>query len=798
MHTTVYAALAGHPNSGKSTLFNALTGSRQHTGNYPGVTVERREGWRREGGRTLRLVDLPGTYSLTAYSLEERIARDVLLGERPDVVVDVIDASGLERNLYLATQLMETGVPLVLALNMSDLAEARGRSIDYPTLSALLGVPVVPTVGHRGLGVGELVEEVFRTADEPGRAAPPAIPYGEDIERELGAIVDALAAAGHGGAPAAPLRWTAVKLLEHDGEVRARVAAAAPGAAAAADGARDRLRVLFGDEPEAVMADRRFGFVAGACHEATRQTPASRQTASDRIDAVLTHPVLGLPLFLAMMYLVFQFVFRLGNPAMNAMDALFSAAASGLRWAWPGGWPQAPLSLLTDGILGGVGGVVVFLPNILLLFLAIAALEDSGYMARAAYVMDHLMHRVGLHGKSFIPMLLGFGCSVPAVLATRTLENRRDRLTTMLVIPLISCGARLTIYALFIPAFFPLRWQAAVLLAMYLAGIVLAIAGARVLRLTLLRGETVPLVMELPPYRLPTWRGLLMHSWRHGGMYLRKAGTIILGISIVLWALTSYPRPRAYARDYAAAAAAVDSAFAAARDGAARGAARPGETPAAALARVEAKAAEVAAVREAFRRRVARRGASEGSVPYLLFRHDRDAQLEALAGEDAGLYAAAVRYLDDVRAPRDRQRADLAAGQQSERLAFSLAGRIGRAMAPVLRPLGFDWRIGTALLGAFAAKEVFVAQMGVVFAVGEGAGHTEALRTRLREHYTALTGLCVMIFCLVAMPCAATVAVVRQESGSWKWALFQALALTALAYVLTLLVHQGGRLLGFA
>jgi len=705
----IRAVLAGNPNSGKTTLFNALTGARQHVGNYAGVTVEKITGVCRLGQTVFDLVDLPGAYSLTAYSAEERVARDVLIRDRPDVVIAVVDASNLERNLYLAVQILEMGSPLVLALNMADLAAARGISFDLELLRKLLGVRIVPTVGHKGTGMSDLLAAAAETARSERRPAPLRIAYGAEIEGEIGILERRLAALPQ--APAGiPARWLAVKLLEGDADVGERLAD--PGLQAAAAEAAHRLESALGDTPEALIADRRYGFISGTCHEALRAAAESRLSASDRIDAIATHRVAGLPIFLGLMYGVFQLTFTLGAPPMEWLDAAFNALADAVGGLWPPGAASPLRSLLVDGVIRGVGGVLVFLPNILLLFLAIAALEDSGYMARAAFLMDRLMHKMGLHGKSFVPMLIGFGCSVPAILATRTLESRRDRLTTMLVVPLMSCGARLPIYALLIPAFFAERWHGPMLWLIYLIGIALAVLCARILKRTLLRGETPPFVMELPPYRLPTFRSVGIHMWNRGGAYLRKAGTVILGISILLWAMQQWPGPPA----------------------------------------AEAQALEA--------RRAAVERLPEGD----------GARAEQLAALDAAEAGAALRA--------------------------SLMGRIGRGLEPALRPCGFDWKLSTAMIGAFAAKEVFVSQMGIIYALGEGQNEESApLRERLRADYTPLVGFCVMLFCLISAPCMATSAVTRRESGSWRWALFQLGGLTALAWVVTAAVYQIGRLL---
>jgi len=695
-------ALAGNPNSGKTTLFNALTGARQHVANYPGVTVEIKYGVRRYDDMDITFVDLPGTYSLTAYSEEERVARDFILREKPDLVVHVVDASNLERNLYLAVQLMEMNAPLLLAFNMADVAKHKGIQFDVPKLSQLLAAPIVPTVATKGRGIDTLLKttvEVLRRGAQPVYHCR----YGREIEAELDRLsgrITVLAQRCEALRAYRP-RWLAIKLLENDEQIRQEVMAACTtgvtgessdlSADAAilteVDTARQRLERIFGDDPAVVLADRRYGFISGACQEAVRSTVERRHDLSDLADTVLLHPRLGLPIFLGLMYLVFQLTFTVGQVPMGWLESGFEALGRLVAGFWPAGTDSFLKSLLVDGIIGGVGGVIVFLPNIVLLFLAIALLEDSGYMARAAFLMDRVMHRMGLHGKSFIPMLVGFGCSVPAIMATRILENRRNRLTTMMVIPLMSCGARFPIYALIIPAFFPLRLKGLIMWLIYLVGIVLAVICARLLRATLLKGSTVPFVMELPPYRMPTLKGLWLHTWMRSWHYLKKAGTIILAISLVLWAATRYPRPPA----------------------------------------------------------------------------------ERLAG------------LDETQA-------------QAVSLQYSLAGRIGRTIEPVIRPLGFDWKIGTALVGAMAAKEVFVSQLGIVYALGEANETGAALAARLQADYNRRQAVSILLFCLISAPCMATVAVTRREAGSWKWALLQWFGLTGLAYIVTLMVYQVGSL----
>ncbi|MGQ9650880.1 MAG: ferrous iron transport protein B [Phycisphaerae bacterium] len=702
-------ALAGNPNSGKTTIFNALTGSRQHVGNYPGVTVKKKEGTCRHGGMQLRVIDLPGTYSLTAYSAEELVARNVLIHEKPDVVIDILDASNLERNLYLAVQIMELGTPLMLALNMSDVARHRGIEFDLGLLSRVLGLPIIATVGHKETGRQELLDAAVSIAQRQTSPAIRPIDYGPEIEAEITKLKEHIEQAGvllNG----VPTRWIAIKLLEGDAELRKQISHDA--IVETADEAGQHLESLLGDSTEAMIADRRYGFISGVCQEAVRSTVASRHSMSDRIDAVVTNWILGLPIFLGMMYATFFVTFTLGEPPMGWIERGFEWLGGALAGLWADGSDSLLRSLVVDGIIGGVGGVLVFLPNILLLFLTIAILEDTGYMARAAFLVDRLMNKIGLHGKSFIPMLIGFGCSVPAIMATRTLENRRDRLTTMLVVPLMSCGARLPIYALLIPAFFPRAWHAPMLWIIYLIGIITAIACAKLLKMTILRGETPPFVMELPPYRMPTLKSIGFHMWNRAGAYLKKAGTIILGISILLWSMQQWPglpteKSQVFARQRSAIEARADLA-------------------------------------------------------------------------------------DDV---REEHLAEIDHAQAQATLETSLMGRVGHTLEPILRPCGFDWKISTAMVGAFAAKEVFVAQMGIVYSLSEEEEESEPLRDKLQAAYTPLQGFCIMLFCLISAPCMATIAVTRREANSWSWAMFQLVGLTVLAWIMTTAVYQIGTML---
>ncbi len=704
---TITFALAGNPNAGKTTVFNALTGARQHVGNYPGVTVEKKEGSIVKNGVKFNIVDLPGTYSLSANSPEEVVARNYLVEERPDLVVQVVDASNLERNLYLATQIMELGLPLVIALNMADVAKARGIEYDLDKMQALLRIPVVPTVGSKNEGMDELINAVLAQADKPTPEYP-KISYPKESEKPVAEIDAALSGPDRVLADKYPPKWVASRLFENDPDLVKKISDKV--LLAKIDGLRQAFQAEQNNQPEVRVAEAKYGWIAGLSADCVNQTPEANTDISDRIDKVLLHPLFGLPIFLILMYLMFQLVFTLAEKPMEWIEEGFATLGHSVYDLWPAGAESPLRDLIVDGVIGGVGGVLVFLPNILLLFLAIAFLEGTGYMARAAFIMDRMMAKIGLHGKSFIPMLLGFGCSVPAIMATRTLENWRDRLTTILVIPFMSCGARLPIYSLLIPAFFPQAWRAPMLWLIYLIGILFAVMAAKFLRNTIFKGENVPFVMELPSYRMPTLRSVLLLMWERAREYVKKAGTIILGASIILWALAEYPKlPEGAERQDAAVAAAVAT-----------------------------------------------------------------AEAEGEAGGENKLAA--------------------------ERLAYSYTGRIGHLLEPVLRPLGFDWRIATAIIGSFAAKEVFVAQMGIVFAVGEGGEGEdeqaeETLRDKLRELYTPLQAFCMMIYCLLSMPCIATLAVAYRETRGWKYPLAMLIGYTLIAYVATMIVYQVGSVL---
>lgn len=775
-------ALAGNPNSGKTTIFNNITGARQHVGNYPGVTVERREGSRHFDGKDLLIVDLPGTYSLTAHSLDELVARKVIIDEKPDIIVNILDTSNLERNLYLAAQILELERPVVLALNMADVAEKAGLEINDALLGRKLGIPVVRTVGNRNLGTDDLLRTVTAAIAKNGRPQQFTVDYGPEIETKIKLLSEALAP--FAGA-AYPLRWLAIKLLENDKDIADTVGkmAGADEIMAVALQARAELKALFGDDLEVVIAERRYRFVGEIYREVTVAHRDGSQTISDKIDAVLTNRLFGLPIFFGIMWLLFNFVFTVGKIPQDWI-------ADGVQWLGTAAGQYLAegelKSLVVDGIFGGVGSVITFLPSILLLFFGIALLEDSGYMSRAAFVMDRVMRAVGLHGKSFIPLLLGFGCNVPAIMGTRTLENPRDRMVTILVTPLMSCSARLPVYTLLIAAFFSERLAGTVMFAVYFIGVALAVIMALVFRKLLFPGASEAFVMEMPPYHLPTLRSILTHMWERSVLYLKKAGTLILAASILVWFATNYPKEVEYSKDYDQAKTQTEEKYAAQIDAEVL---RPLgleklddnerlKNAVAALAAIKAPADKAADGEKAT-------GAGEQ-------------KLADLEKAEPQLYPLAAKYFE-----LDQQRKDetgkLDKEQAGEKLAKSYAGGFGKAIEPVIRPLGFDWKIGVGLVSAVAAKEVLVSTLGTIYSVGEAEDDPTALQDALAADpvFNPLVAFTLMIFTLIYSPCLAALAVLRRETNSWKWTAFSFLYSTALAWVMAFIVYQGGTLLGY-
>ncbi|MDF1702044.1 MAG: ferrous iron transport protein B [Planctomycetota bacterium] len=689
-------ALAGNPNSGKTSLFNALTGLRRKVGNYPGITVDRVEGAvTLRDGREARVVDLPGCYSLLPRSEDERLARGVLIGTdarvpRPDVVVAVVDASSLERNLYFLTQLLDMRVPVVVALNMIDVAASRGLNVDAAALEAKLGVPVVPVIGRTGENTDALLEALDR-AKAPGRLWSLSA-AGEEALAQVHAAVQSA-----GTVPADASEAEAVRLLVHGDD---------PAALGGAVGRAQDALVEAGVDRLALEAECRYAFCREAARAARADAPPKGPTRSERIDGVFTHRVLGPLLFLGIMALMFMSVFAWAEPFMG--------------WIEEGtGWVQEAVGgllgegilhdLVVDGIIAGVGNVVIFLPQICILFLFLAILEDLGYMARAAFLIDRLMRVAGLSGKAFVPLMSSFACAIPGIMAARTIESRRDRLVTILVAPLMSCSARLPVYVLLIGAFIPAGYQGLTLLSMYMLSVVAAIGVAWLLRRTMFKGEGAAFLLELPPYRLPSFKGVLRTVATKGWVFVREAGTVILAISILLWFLAYFPKDDAISEQ--------------------------------ASQRIE-------------------------------------------AGEDA----------EEV--------AQWEAGAQLEQ---SFAGRLGHGIEPVIEPLGYDWKTGVGLIASFAAREVMVSTLGIVYSVGEADEESVPLRERMKADkrpdgspvHTPLTSISLMVFFVLACQCMSTLAVVKRETNSWRWPLFMVVYMTVLAYVASLIVYQGGLALGY-
>lgn len=703
-------ALAGNPNCGKTTIFNLLTGTHQHVGNYSGVTVERKIGVCRMGEIKIEIVDLPGIYSLSSATAEERVAFSELMAGDVDLILDVIDSGNAQRNLYLTTQLAELNLPMILVFNMIDEARDRGLVFNFPILERFFGAPIVEAVGATGDGIDVLKRLLLQKLCSTERNVPRPIDFGNVAMNAIRELSEEIAKLKLPLADRIPLRYLAIRMLEQDDDIRKlpQTETLEP----ILKKWRKEIYTRFGVSSETYIADCRYGMIAGACREAITEKKQSRHQFSEEIDRIVTNRYLGLPIFFLMMFVVFFLTFQCSIPLMNLLEFGFTKLGDLVNALWPAGRLEYLHSLIVEGIIGGVGGVLVFLPNILILFLAIAFLEGTGYMARAAFVMDGFMHKFGLHGKSFIPMLLGFGCTVPAIMATRTIESERDRLTTILVLPLMSCGARLPIYSLLIPAFFPPFWQAPIMWLIYLIGVVLALLCAGILKSTLFKGEDDIFVMELPPYRMPTLRSILLYMLERTMMYLHKAGTFILTASIILFLFNTLPeKPKEmYTKDYAAETVRVEQAT-------------------------------------------------------NLSEQEKKSRIQTLSAE-----------------------------KEKERLQYSIAGRIGNAMTVVFRPIGFDWKICSALIGAFAGKELFVSQLGILNSFGDAEENATSLREKLRADYTPLQGFCIMLFCLITMPCIATVAVVKRETNSWKWMFFQMIGLTLLAYLITLAVYQIGLL----
>jgi ferrous iron transport protein B len=784
----VTLALAGNPNAGKTTIFNALTGARQHVGNWPGVTVEKKEGTVNHAGSDIHVVDLPGTYSLTAYSLEEIIARQFIVQSAPDVVVDVVDASNLERNLYLSVQLLEMGAKVVMALNMIDVSRGRGISIDEKRLSELLGIPVVPMNGKKGVGVDDLLTAALDTADQPDRvkARPAWLHYGTELEEELELIEKTVVAAGinfHG----LSTRWIAMKLLEGDTDVVEKVASSGTlePVFKQVESSRQHLTGIFADTPDVLLTDARYGFISGLLKLAVRVEATDRVHLSENIDKFLTHRLLGPAILLMVLYLVYTVTFQGSEPLVKAFDWVFKSLGDLVTEHVPEGLFR---SLLKSGIIDGVGGVLSFTPLIAFMFMAIAVLEDTGYMARIAFMLDRVLRGFGLHGASMLALMvsggLAGGCAVPGIMATRTMKEPKERLVTILVSPLMNCGAKLPVYALLIGAFFPAT-MAQMMFLLTLISWALALLAGKVIRSTVLAGPSAPFVLELPPYRVPTLRGILIHTWERTWMYVKKAGTVILAVSILLWSMMTFPGlPEHKEKAFESKLTQLAEAFLA----------NPGVT---AAFTSEKDLREF----EQFRKRAEKGDAKElvGANPLWLplsqslGKDEAKSRSEVVKAEPAGiaeLKQAFSEYEDATKA--------VEAEKQSEGLKNTVGGRIGIALETITKPLGFDWRTNVALVGGFAAKEVVVATLGTAYSLGEvNPEESGSLSDKLKSTpgWNPLTAFTLIMFVMLYNPCITTLVVIKKESGKWRWTLFAMVYTTVLAYVVAWLVHTVGALL---
>jgi ferrous iron transport protein B len=785
-------ALVGNPNTGKTTLFNALAGMRQRVGNYPGVTVETKKGHMAHNGQSFNLIDLPGTYSLAPRSPDEMVAVEVILGHvpgepRPDVVISIVDASNLERNLYLTTQVLEMGVPMVVALNMIDVAQAHGMQVDAERLGKQLGLRIVPIQANKGKGLEQLKQAVADAAEGP----PPTrtAPFPEAFEREVSALRQAV------GEEVEPFLVRRL-LLDVGGYTEQQLAARhGEEIRGQAQTARQRLAAA-GCPVPAVEARARYGWIrevtAGCIHR-----PAQRLvTWTDRIDRVLTHRFWGTLVFLVLMFVVFQSIFTWAKPLMDGIDAAKGALSGFL--GDPDVLPPGPLtSLLVNGIIEGVGSVLVFLPQIIILFGFIAVLEDCGYMARAAFLMDRLMSRCGLSGKSFIPLLSSVACAIPGIMATRVIEDRRDRLATILVAPLMSCSARLPVYVLLIGAFltdgYPWWLPGLAMFGMYAIGLVLAPLVALLLKRTLLRGETPVFVMEMPLYKVPSPTQVLRRMYDAGWAFVRRAGTIILASMIVIWALLYFP-------DHNAAGQRYDDLIRQQEESVKE----QGEQLKKLEERIKQPKDEIARIDRRLR-------PSHGLATLFGLLAPSEAEKAALQERRAELEAEIapveeqMKPLEEAREPVEERINQLRAEWKEN----SLLGQVGHAIEPAVRPLGWDWRIGTAALASFPAREVVVGTLGILYNVGEvdpgeiaesehpadtklGKALRDAKWSDGRPVFTVPTALSLMVFFALCAQCASTLAVIRRETHSWRWPAFTFVYMTVLAYIGALLVYQLG------
>ncbi len=790
MKKKITIALSGNPNAGKTTVFNAITGAKQHIANYPGVTVEKKYGTVFHKGCEIEVVDLPGTYSLTAYSLEEIVARDFVVNERPDLVVDIIDASNLDRHLYLATQFKELGVPLILALNMVDMAEARGMKIDYDRLSADLGAPVVPMVARSGKGVTELLNAVIDTAEQKPQWKAPAISYGMDIDRALDEI-SAIIEASEIYDKKYPARWRALKCLEGDSQIVGLLNRDPVRGARIRDICEQitkHIMATLEEDPESIIADHRYGYIAGITKKVLKRQIEFRLNASDKIDKVLTNRVIGPLCMILILYGVYSFTFWASEIPIVWFEKFFDFLKEAVVFVVPDGIIR---SLLISGVIDGVGGVLGFVPLILFMFFAIAIMEDSGYMARVAYMLDRILRWFGLHGNSVMAMVISGGisggCAVPGVMAARVLKDPKERIATLLVVPFMNCGAKLPVYAMLITAFFS-KDKARIMFFLTLLSWAFALLAAKILRSTVLRGPKTPFVMELPPYRAPTIQGLMIHAWERTWQYIKKAGTVILAFSVILWAMMTFPGlSKDQIRDFENQKDALIQAFV--------------ESPY--MQGLLKSRKDVETLDHLFRA-LQKTSEESNSLPAPDAPDDlletAQAAIHLTHGEESALDKPPAKYVNagNLYLNLRQQLRELELEQHQTGLKRTIAGWLGMKLEWVTGPLGFEYRTNIALVAGFAAKEVVVSTLGTAYSLGETDPEERgSLSEKLKNSpgWNPLQAFTLIIFTMLYVPCIATVASIRKES-SMKWAGFSILFNLTIAYLAAFIIRQTGILLG--
>ncbi|MDP4266577.1 MAG: ferrous iron transport protein B [Bacteroidota bacterium] len=733
---TINVALVGNPNAGKTTLFNFASGSHERVGNYSGVTVEAKTSVLEMDDYKFNIIDLPGTYSLSAYSHEELYVRHYILEHVPDIIINIVDASNLERNLFLTTQLIDMDVKVIMALNMYDELERRGDNLNCDLLGNLLGIPIIPTISNKGAGIKELFRKAIEVYEDTSTTLRHIhINYGQDTENAIKIIQKRIKIPENDDIlNKYSSRFLALKLIEKDKGCLTRIYECF-NKDEILSASQQQIKILeniYKEDTEAIITDAKYGFINGAIKETLTESKDKRNKTTEIIDSFLTHKVFGFPLFLFFIWIMFQATFKLGSYPMNWMDKLVHLLSNAVNYWMPTGILK---DLIVDGVIGGVGGVIIFLPNILILFFFISLMEDVGYMARTAFIMDKLMHKIGLHGKSFIPLVMGFGCNVPAIMATRTLENRSNRLLTMLIIPFMSCSARLPIYILIIGAFFPQN-PGTMLFVVYLIGILMAVMIAVVLKNTLFRNKEVPFVMELPPYRVPTLKSTSVHMWYKGREYLKKMGGVILAASIIIWAMGYFPKTTVNTERY----------------------------------------------------------------NQQIVNIEKNAKFNIKNSKDS-LQINRILKIKNIELNR------IELEKKSDQQEHSFIGTIGKTIEPVLKPLGFDWKIGVSLISGAVAKEIVVSTLGIMYQADSNSDeNSESLKLKLlhqrnitgmnksENFLTPVSAFGFLLFVMLYIPCIATIAAIRRESGHLKWSLLLIAYSTTIAWTIAFIINQIGNL----